>query len=298
MAVETLSSYLNKSQIPFDAKLYAKTLAELAELGTNSNKAFTYYEDMPVNCVENHTTYVWREELTVGETGGILENGTYVYPAGVVANGISYGGRKFNFFPKIFTNVEVPLLSDKANKTNVLEKNNTTIYTPTTSYHPATYKFVVDLLNNLPNAVASITNTSNTITVTFLSGVIVTLNNFAKLDVSQAYSKQQVVSAYTLADVATIAWNLDIAQNAYVLLGGSRTLNYSLMKDGGVYRIAIKQDVTGSRTITWGSGFEFGDVGVPTLSITAGRTDILTFTSDGVNMFFLSVQKGLQNYKV
>jgi hypothetical protein len=98
MPTETLSSYINKSQIPFDAKLYAKTLAELAELGTNSNKAFTYYEDMPVNCVENHTTYVWREELTVGETGGILENGTYVYPAGVVANGIIYGERKFNFF--------------------------------------------------------------------------------------------------------------------------------------------------------------------------------------------------------
>ena len=104
MAIGIISSYLNKSQIPFDAKLYAKTLAELAELGSNSNKAFTYYEDMEVKCAENHTTYVWREELNSNETGGILKNGTYVYPLGVVANSIDYGGRKFNFFKKTIDN--------------------------------------------------------------------------------------------------------------------------------------------------------------------------------------------------
>ena len=108
MAVNILSSYLNASQVPYDAKLYAVKLNDLAELGINSNKAFTYYEDLNVDCVENHTTYVWREELSLGETGGILTNGTYVYPANVIANGIDYSGRKFNFFPK-----SVPGLNDK-----------------------------------------------------------------------------------------------------------------------------------------------------------------------------------------
>ena len=100
MAIPILSSYLNASQVPYDAKLYAVNLNDLAELGINSNKAFTYYEDLNVDCAENHTTYVWREELSLGETGGILTNGTYVYPANVIANGIDYSGRKFNFFEK------------------------------------------------------------------------------------------------------------------------------------------------------------------------------------------------------
>ena len=117
MAIPILSSYLNASQIPYDAKLYAVNLNDLAELGSNSNKAFTYYEDLNVDCAENHTTYVWREELSLGETGGILTNGTYVYPANVIANGIDYSGRKFNFFPKILTNAEVPGLDSKVNLT-------------------------------------------------------------------------------------------------------------------------------------------------------------------------------------
>lgn len=43
-------------------------------------------------------------------------------------------------------------LALKANKTNVLEKDNTTSFTPTTDYHPATKKFVDDTISGLPAA--------------------------------------------------------------------------------------------------------------------------------------------------
>lgn len=43
-----------------------------------------------------------------------------------------------------FGTTRVPLLNDKADKINVLLKNNTTAYTPTADYHPSTKKYVDD----------------------------------------------------------------------------------------------------------------------------------------------------------
>lgn len=85
------------TQLPLDGKLYTLTLASLQTLGTNDAKAFEYYEDMVVHVVENHSNYIWREEATAGETGGLLGT-SYTYPAGFSAGGIDYGGRVFNFF--------------------------------------------------------------------------------------------------------------------------------------------------------------------------------------------------------
>ena len=104
--IQLISSLETSSQIPLDAKLYAKTLAELQVLGTDSYKAFSYHEDMEVKCVENHTTYMWREELVVGETLGLLPI-SYVYPAGVITAGIDYSNRVFNFF--VVSSVSVPV---------------------------------------------------------------------------------------------------------------------------------------------------------------------------------------------
>jgi hypothetical protein len=52
--------------------------------------------------------------------------------------------------------------------------------------------------------------------------------------------------------------------------------------DGQLIRFRFSQDSTGGRTVTWGSGYEWGSVGgtassAPTLTTTAGATDILGF---------------------
>ena len=307
MATEIISSYINKSQVPFDAKLYAKTLAELIDLGEGENKAYTYYEDMEVICVENHTTYVWREYIN-NESGGLIPNGV-TYPVGVVANGINYAGRKFNFFPKKITINDLsdfPDLSLKADKANVLEKNNTVPFNPTQNYHPTTLKFVVDLLNNLsnslPNTVKSVTANDNNITITLIDNVVQNLENFAKLNLVQEYTKQQVVTTVELPWAGVINWDLNNAQNAYLLLtssGAELRVNPLQMIDGGVYTIAIKQDATGSRTITFHGGnyvFPFG-VGTPTLTTTGNRTDIFTFVSDGNKLFCTNISNDFVSYK-
>lgn len=49
----------------------------------------------------------------------------------------------------------------KANKTNVLEKDNVTVFTPTADYHPATKKFVNDLFTAFSIAASSVTSAAN-----------------------------------------------------------------------------------------------------------------------------------------
>ena len=56
--------------------------------------------------------------------------------------------------------------------------------------------------------------------------------------------------------------------------------------------MVVYQDATGSRTITFGTEFDFGDAGEPTLSTTASEFDILSFIRLGDNMRYISIAKG------
>lgn len=100
MANITLGNGIDTTgQIPVNGKNYKKTLSEINTLGENNIKAYSYYEDMIIQCIENHTEYVWREELTVGEVAGLLAT-SFTYPAGIITDGIDYSNRVFNLFKK------------------------------------------------------------------------------------------------------------------------------------------------------------------------------------------------------
>lgn len=90
----------------------------------------------------------------------------------------------------------------------------------------------------------------------------------------------------TLTDAANISWNLTGAQNAVVTLGGNRTLdNPTNIKSGANYVLKVIQDGTGSRTLAFGNLYKFPGGAVPTLTPTANAVDILTFWSDGTNLY-------------
>jgi len=94
--IDILTSFRVPAQFPLDIKGYALSLADMQDLGVNDVKAFTYYEDMKVICVETHLTYNWREEREIGEVGVLPVS--FTYPNGAIAAGINYSNRVFNFF--------------------------------------------------------------------------------------------------------------------------------------------------------------------------------------------------------
>lgn len=105
-------------------------------------------------------------------------------------------------------------------------------------------------------------------------------------DISGTIAPSQFPSNVGLTDGASIAWNLDTAPMASVTLGGNRTLaNPTNMRDGGCYTLRVSQDGTGSRSLAFGSAYKWPGGSVPTLSTTANAIDILTFVSDGTNMY-------------
>ena len=110
--------------------------------------------------------------------------------------------------------------------------------------------------------------------------------SYVKTGIANLFTKQQNTSLATLTDGATIAWNLDDAQNARLTLAGSRTLaNPTNMVAGGTYLLFVTQDATGSRTLTYGTAYKWSGGVVPALSLNPGAVDILAFTSDGSAMF-------------
>ena len=85
------------------------------------------------------------------------------------------------------------------------------------------------------------------------------------------------VGVFVATDGATVTFDLNSGLRQVVTLGGNRTLALSNDADGMGFTIILKQDGTGSRTVTWWSGIKWAGGSAPTLTTTAGKYDVVTF---------------------
>jgi hypothetical protein len=103
----------------------------------------------------------------------------------------------------------------------------------------------------------------------------------AKTNVAQSFTAAQRGSVSALTDGATITPDFAVANNFSVTLGGNRTLaNPSNLVAGQSGVIKITQDGTGSRTLAFGSYWDFAAGTAPTLTTTANAVDILAYYVD------------------
>lgn len=83
----------------------------------------------------------------------------------------------------------------------------------------------------------------------------------------------------SLTDAATVALDMSTFINAGFTIGGNRTLgNPTNPKVGQSGWIRITQDGTGSRTLAYGTNWEFASGSAPVLSTAAGTKDVLFYT--------------------
>jgi len=86
----------------------------------------------------------------------------------------------------------------------------------------------------------------------------------------------------TLTDGATITWDVSTQPVAKVTLGGNRTLSAPTNGLTGQFiSLAVIQDGTGSRTLTWNSAYEFTGDSAPTLTTTINKADLFVFKYNG-----------------
>ncbi|MCL4399658.1 hypothetical protein M1506_00050 [Patescibacteria group bacterium] len=89
----------------------------------------------------------------------------------------------------------------------------------------------------------------------------------------------------SLTGTTTIDWSQSNTQT--IVLGNSIALAFTNGQPGGHYTLALKQDATGSRTITsWGSNVRWSSGVAPTLTTTANKTDYIEFVYDGLSSTF------------
>lgn len=141
----------------------------------------------------------------------------------------------------------------------------------------------------------TITGTTNVITVTNGDGVsgnpTLTVGSLvARTDTAQSFSAAQRGAISALTDGATITPDFAVANNFSVTLGGNRTLaNPSNLTAGQSGSIFISQDGTGSRTLAYGSQYDFIGGTAPTLSTAASavdRIDYVVRTSTSIHCVF------------
>ncbi|MDE2233454.1 MAG: hypothetical protein KGJ90_05085 [Patescibacteria group bacterium] len=226
-------------------------------------------------------------------TGALVTNITSTSGSGTIANW------KITFAPQ-------PLHLQTGTNTNIVTKEMSPSFSTPAASSMALLPIMSDVrANNGSTRVKSVVATTSgqygtitadsstlylvTDTASIYFGSTLIGTNLASVN---AWTGQQYFAQATLTDGATINWNLNTQQAAKVTLGGNRTLaNPTNMQAGGTYTLIIVQDGTGSRTLAYGANYKWPAGTAPVLSTTAGAIDIITFVSDGTNMYG-AIQKG------
>ena len=107
---------------------------------------------------------------------------------------------------------------------------------------------------------------------------------------ARTYTAAQRGEITTLTDAASISIDLAASNNFAAVLAGNRTLaNPSNIVAGQSGSIFISQDGTGSRTLAYGSYYDFAGGTAPTLSTAASsvdRIDYLVRSSTSIHCVF------------
>ena len=100
----------------------------------------------------------------------------------------------------------------------------------------------------------------------------------AKTDVAQTFTASQRGEITTLTSGSTVTPDFAASNNFTLTLGENLTIaNPTNLVAGQSGSIFLVQDGTGSRTITWGSYFDWAGGTPPTLSTAAGSVDRLDY---------------------
>ena len=130
----------------------------------------------------------------------------------------------------------------------------------------------------------------STAALTLNGTAVPTTGTIVSSAVATNYTAQQNFGTVALTDASPITWNLNSQQVASILLtsgvGATRQLqNPSNMVAGGTYILFVKQSATGSNALTYDTAYKWPGGSAPILSTAANAQDILTFVSDGTNMY-------------
>ena len=236
-------------QVPSDGSV---TLARLAsDTYGYINAAFAQ-----ANTAGNEAVSVYANAaFTTANSAGVYANSAFLRantPSDVANSAASYANSAF-----IVANNSLGIdTTQNTNITNVGTYANAAFASANTKAASASPTFTGTV--TIANSVSTVANVTNELAV------------FGK-------AFQNIV---TLVDATTITANLAQTNNFVVTLGGNRTLaNATNITAGQSGFIVVRQDGTGSRTLSFGTGWRFPSATAPTLTTTASAVDLIVYTA-------------------
>lgn len=132
---------------------------------------------------------------------------------------------------------------------------------------------------------ATQTLTNKTLTAPALTNATGSLSNvtgsLSAITVNDGYTEE-----INTANTST-AYTIDLANGSIQILTltGNCTYTFPTAAAGKSFLLIQKQDGTGSRTVTWPATVKWPNSATPTITATASKADIFSFTSDGTNFY-------------
>lgn len=154
-----LTGLVVAGQVPLDAKTYVIDEATLMDLGTSDNLAYTYHKGLKVTCITERTIWEWKE-YEIGDITLIPDN--FIYPNGLIVNGIDYSNKEYNF-AQIVNDIPEPQnlqetldVGDSAIKGNASYEMSTDGFETITSEN--SFGFIQTSVLRTPASLAQLTN--------------------------------------------------------------------------------------------------------------------------------------------
>ena len=148
---------------------------------------------------------------------------------------------------------------------------------------------LVDATNSVKGGVT----TADSANITITTGQINTGTNIPKLNTVNIFTKAYLSAQVTTTYAASWAPNLSLSNAFFMTLSGNLSLlNPTNMVAGGVYKIVLRQDNTGARTIAYDTYYKFASGAITTLSTTPNYYDVLTLTVIDASNILCTLDKG------
>ncbi len=182
-------------------------------------------------------------------------------------------------------------------KPHTFEDNENVLYTDLNSTFDTLYNLINGTLDDAnikssagidPTKIAGTASTltgSENLTNKTLSSPIINTPTVVNGNFTKPTIKGSIQTLSSATDGATVTFDMSLTNLWTEILGGNRTLAVSNASSGQVFTVILTQDGTGSRTVTWWAGIVWTGSVAPTLTTTAGKTDIFNFIFNGTNYF-------------
>ena len=116
------------------------------------------------------------------------------------------------------------------------------------------------------------------------AGVVGNTNTFTSFTLSAVTVNDGYTEETVTANTGT-AYTISLANGTFQILTltGNCTFTFPTATAGQSFMMFLKQDATGSRTVTWPAAVKWPNSVAPTITATASKGDKFVFTADGTN---------------